>query len=177
MLFNHIDPPHALTPRQKHTADLQTRLQAAAEKGELSEVKRLVEVEGASANLRGGRLGTTPLILASVAGKEDIVDYLLNKGADPNLHELHPMAISALFKASVFGHTAIAQRLLERGALVNEQGPANGMTPLHDAVFRGRVEVAKLLLGFGANPDLKDYTGRSAKDLAQGQPNLESLFR
>jgi ankyrin repeat protein len=50
------------------------------------------------------------------------------------------------------------------------------MSPLHDAVFRGRVDVAKLLLSFGADPRLKDYTGRTPKDLAKGRPALEALF-
>lgn len=176
VLLDHIDPPRRLTAKEQHIADIQKQLQTAGEKGELAEVKRLVEVEGASVNLRAGRLGSTPLILASVAGKEDVVAYLLAKGANPNLHELHPMAISALFKAAVFGHSSIAQKLLQSGALVNEQGPANGMTPLHDAVFRRRVDVVKLLLSFGADPKLQDYTGRTAKDLAKGLPELEVLF-
>lgn len=175
-LLNIIDPPHILSPKEVHVAELQKRLQVSAEQGDLAAVKKLVEVEKADVNTRAGRLGSTPLILASVAGKEDVVAYLLAKGANPNRHELHPMAISALFKASVFGHTGIARRLLQAGSLVNEQGPANGMTPLHDAVFRRRADVTKLLLSFGADPNIKDYTGRTAKDLAKGSPEMQQIF-
>jgi ankyrin repeat protein len=175
-LLNVIDPPRYLNAIEIRKADLQKRLQDASEKGDLDAVKRIVEVEKADLNTLAGRLGTTPLILASVAGKEDVVSYLLTKGANPNLHELHPMGISALFKAAVFGHTETAHKLLQAGAQANEQGAANGMSPLHDAVFRGRVDVAKLLLSFGADPRLKDYTGRTPKDLAKGRPALEALF-
>jgi ankyrin repeat protein len=176
-LLDIVDPPRPLSPLEIQKADQQKRLQGAAEKGDLNSVKQIVEVEKADPNTRAGRLGTTPLILASVAGKVDVVSYLLAKGANPNLQELHPMGISALFKAAVFGHTEVAHLLLQAGAIVNEQGPANGMTPLHDAVFRGRVDVAKLLLSFGADAKLKDYSGRTPKDLAKGRSELEAIFR
>ncbi|TWW07985.1 hypothetical protein E3A20_28850 [Planctomyces bekefii] len=62
------------------------------------------------------------------------------------------------------------------GSDVNEQGPANGMTPLHDAVQRGRVDVAKLLLEFDANPAIEDYAGRTPRDLVGNRPELLQLF-
>ena len=176
-LLNIIDPPRRLSEAEVRKRDLQIRLQSAAEKGDLITVRQLVDIDKANLNTRAGRLGTTPLILASVAGKEDVVEYLLANGANPNLYERHPMGISALFKAAVFGHAGIALRLLQAGANVNEQGPANGMSPLHDAVFRGRIEVAKLLLQYGADRSLKDYSGRTPMDFAKGRPELEDLFR
>lgn len=107
----------------------------------------------------------------------EIVNYLVAHGADPNMKERHPMGVSALFKAAIFGHEAIVAALLKAGALVNEQGPANGMTPLHDAVLRGRTKVVSLLLKSGADPKIEDYTGRTPIDLAKGNPELSEIFK
>ena len=52
------------------------------------------------------------------------------------------------------GHTAVAEMLLDHGALVNALGFDND-TPLHDAVANGHVEIVRLLLERGANPLLR----------------------
>jgi hypothetical protein len=51
---------------------------------------------------------------------------------------------------------------------VNE-GDANGVTPLHDAVVRGP-DVLRFLLDHGAKLDVKDKRGRMPLDVAQGVP-------
>jgi ankyrin repeat protein len=53
---------------------------------------------------------------------------------------------------------------------------------LAQAVFQGRLEVAKLLLEKGANPDARGKDGRSVLELASkppkpNSPDLEALIR
>lgn len=41
-----------------------------------------------------------------------------------------------------------------------------GKTPLHWAVIRNSLSISSFLMSFGADPNVKDYSNRSAKDLA-----------
>ncbi len=132
-------------------------------------------------NALGQAMGTTPLIEASVRGYTSVVDLLLKRGADPLVHEEHPMGITGLFKAAVFGFTDAARLQLEaiRGrqphnlaTAVNEQGAANGLTPLHDAILRAQLPVAELLLSFGARADIQSHAGQTAAQLAATNPSV-----
>jgi outer membrane protein assembly factor BamB len=60
-------------------------LLVAARNGDLAEVKRLVE-GGVPVDVEG-MWGTTPLALAARAQALDVIEYLLEKGADPNGRE------------------------------------------------------------------------------------------
>ena len=59
-------------------------------------------------------IGRTPLMHAAYLGNLEIVDMLLNVGANPNL--LTEQGISAIGYAAIDGHTAIIQRLRAAGA-------------------------------------------------------------
>ena len=61
--------------------------------------------------------GDTPLMLASLAGHESVVDILLEAGADPNL--TNESGETALILASKYGFTAVAASVIEAGADVN----------------------------------------------------------
>ncbi|MBC7793295.1 MAG: ankyrin repeat domain-containing protein [Clostridia bacterium] len=163
------------TPRQDQVF---LDLLAAADRGDLEAIKGAIDADAKVVNQRGGKLGTTLLILAAVAGRDDVVRLLLDRGADPNLTEIHPMGVHALFKAAIFGHAAIAQMLVDAGAHVNDQGLANGMTPLHDAVLQGRSAVVRVLLRATARADLEDYTGATAQQFARerGSEAVKAVF-
>ncbi|TWW07986.1 hypothetical protein E3A20_28860, partial [Planctomyces bekefii] len=108
-ILDHIAPQRTLSDEALSQQDVQQRLLAAAERGDIDSVVQITENEHADLNLLSGRLGTSPLILATMGGHSAVVSYLLSKGADPRLHERHPMAITALFKAAVFDYTEIAR--------------------------------------------------------------------
>jgi ankyrin repeat protein len=57
---------------------------------------------------------------------------------------------SPLHWAARFGHTAMAEYLIRRGANVNADG-GGGWTPLHFAAQRGHLETVKQLVARGAN--------------------------
>lgn len=152
---------------------------AAADRGDVDALRSAIAKDPAVVNQRGGRLGTTALILATVAGRTDVARLLLERGADPNLTEIHPMAVHPLFKAAVFGRDAIAQLLVNAGARIDDQGLANGMTPLHDAVLQGRAGMVRILLAAHARTDIEDYTGATAAQFARdrGSDEVRAVFR
>jgi ankyrin repeat protein len=56
-------------------------------------------------------------------------------------------------------NTEIVILLIESGYDINAIGPANGYTPLHDAVMANNAAAAKILLQYGANKNIKGKDG------------------
>ena len=84
---------------------------------------------------------------------------------------------TALMGVCFKGYTNLAQKLIEKGANVNERNPM-GATCLIYAVTLNREEIAKLLVAHGAAIEPKDARGNSALDHAriQGIPTLINLL-
>ncbi|MBM3202213.1 MAG: ankyrin repeat domain-containing protein, partial [Chlamydiae bacterium] len=68
------------------------------------------------------------------------------------------------------------QLLLKNGAQVNEKDSTYGRTPLMHAVEQKRKDVVRVLLVYGADPNLKDNGGRSAINLT-GDNEMKKLLR
>jgi ankyrin repeat protein len=112
------------------------------------------EVNGADSS------GNSTLSEAVRERRVQVVDALLNAGADPNAANV--AGITPLMTAVSFDpeSTAILQRLLDAGAVVD--APDNrGKTALMWAAGYGRKEAVMLLLQHGANPGLRDDSGRT----------------
>jgi uncharacterized protein len=110
--------------------------------------------------------GFTALHLASFFGHAEIVDLLLDAGAEVDVPARNPMRVTPLHSAAASGHVGIATRLVERGADVNAR-QEGGFTPLHSAGQNGDQETARLLLKHGADPGLRTDDGRTAVDFAR----------
>lgn len=80
---------------------------------------------------------------------------------------------SPLFRAIVFRNRDSAVFLLNHGADVNGDSPSY---PVHEAAERDQPELVELFLEHGADPWLKDYSGRSAFDLARS-PEVKTVFQ
>ncbi|THW55950.1 hypothetical protein D6D19_10657, partial [Aureobasidium pullulans] len=85
---------------------------------------------------------------ASAEGNDEIVQLLLDRGADVNA----PGGCynNALYAASAYGHDEIVQMLLDKGADVNAQGGYYGNV-LQAASARGHDKTVQLLLEKGAD--------------------------
>lgn len=117
--------------------------------------------------------GWTALMIAAVKGYADIGRLLLEHGAEPNQADIYLW--TPLMRA-VFEERLQMVRLLARHqrTRVNQRGE-NGVTALHLAVVKGDVDSVKLLLAQGADPDIKDDSGRTALDFAKQNNNLGLL--
>jgi uncharacterized protein len=111
------------------------------------------------------------LIPACKSGDPEVVKLVLDQGADPSFNDGLPLRI-----ASHNAPVAIIQLLLDRGAQVDlrPSGSAD-RTALAVACFRGRPDIATVLLDKGANIEVKvDKEGKTplmlALDLARTDP-------
>ena len=73
--------------------------------------------------------------------------------AATNPQDIHTEHMPPLFRAAEAGRTDEVRRLIESGANVNEEFPERGFTPLMLASLRAHVEIVKLLLKAGADPN------------------------
>jgi ankyrin repeat protein len=137
-------------------------LHEAAFAGDLDEVRRLLE-EGAAVDIPDGE-GRTALMWASFNGHTSVNALLLEKGAAINTREA--TGRTALMYASSGPFAGTVELLLEKGAEVNLQGTAEGFTALMTAAAEGQVEVVRVLMEYGANPDLEDVDGDTAESFA-----------
>lgn len=67
---------------------------------------------------------------------------------------------TALIWASFYGQTALIKWLVQNGADVNFQD-RNGFSGLHFCGQEQKADAAKILIGYGANPNIKDAHGNS----------------
>jgi uncharacterized protein len=161
-------------------------LVAAAKSGDRAEVEKLIAA-GANVNERLPINGSvdddyTPLGIAVREGHIDIVRLLLSAGADPR-RVIGLMRGTVVHEAAFFGNSRMIEALLARDGSVprpelDAQGPYNGLTALHDAVWHGHLDAARALVRAGARLDLQTHTGLTPRQLAllYGYGDIVSFF-
>jgi ankyrin repeat protein len=163
---------------EQHASGLLTALMFAAREGDL-ESARLLVTAGADINVRGGD-GKDALGLAIFNGSYDVASFLVDKGA--NVNQADAQRFTPLFWAVDHRNMETApnfpwmvttdplpliKKLLDAGADVNfliNNTPRARMregsprivfaTALMRAAFSGDIELVKLLLAHGANPNV-----------------------
>lgn len=136
--------------------------------------------EGADANGRTPRRNTV-FQTAVKKGNIDLIELLLNAGADMEAYSPTDAPRTALQYAAQRGNTVVVRFLLERGANCN--APAAdlmGATALQAAAIGGNLQITLMLLKAGANinaPAARIH-GRSALEAAaeHGRLDILSLF-
>ena len=111
----------------------------------------------------------TPLLVASREGLTEVVKVLLENDADQTIPGF-PMDAIAFHKAGYMGHPEIVKLLLadkRADQVVNAQGPNNGYTPLHDAIWHGHTTAAKAFIEAGVELELRTYEQDTPEQLAQ----------
>ena len=167
-----------------------TPLLFAIREGNLEAVKLLLDsgsdIHWSSANR------TSPLVIALLNGQIGVADYLLDRGADPNATDAYGRAaLFAAVDLRNFNHARfpdvpydgrdplpLINKLLQKGADQNTRAdtiPYNGLyvfdgswinfdgqTSFIRAALAGDVELMRLLLEHGANPNLATVEGTTA---------------
>lgn len=135
--------------------------------GNLQRVRELLD-EGIDINHKNEQNeGRAALHAASENNREDVVRFLLEKGANVNIQD--SAGNTPLLYASRYGHEGIARILIDAGANVNQRN-VEGRIPLHDACWNGYSrQLVKLLLDKGSNVNAKDMNGWSPLHMASGR--------
>lgn len=115
--------------------------------------------------------GWTPLIIASSAGRDNIVKLLLERKADPN--NLTATGHSALHYAASRNRYHIAELLVAANADLNAQDTVSLATPLHRAASKGNLKIVRLLLENKCDPNLMDSEGNTPLHMACEEERTE----
>jgi len=127
----------------------------AIENGDLSQVQAIVADNPDQVNEKDPG-NNTPLHLAAIGGNKDIVEFLIESGADINMgdNENSPPVVNA----ALGGHFEIVKLMLDKGASPT-LADDNDMTPLHFAAMGGDTRIIELLLARGADVDAGNRNG------------------
>ncbi|MFT6765801.1 MAG: ankyrin repeat protein [Alteromonas naphthalenivorans] len=127
-----------------------------------------------NSNLRNTK-GQSPLAIAIDQKNKNIVQLLLEAGADSNIQD--NFNNTPLMYAALNGHVGITKLLLNAEANPNLQDN-NGNTALMHAAHKGLKNIAKLLLKAGADADLQTTNGNAALILAaeHNKPEMAQLL-
>jgi ankyrin repeat domain-containing protein 17 len=101
----------------------------------------------------------TALTLACAGGHDDLVELLINRGAD--IEHRDKKGFTPLILAATAGHEKVVEVLLNHNADIEAQSERTKDTPLSLACSGGRYEVVELLLNRNANKEhrnVSDYT-------------------
>lgn len=126
------------------------------------EAARLLLEHGAEVDAADWR-GRTALYFAASEGKVDMIEFLLEQGADVSTRDSDLW--TPLHAAVLFGRNEAARCLLEHGADANAKAcdlfhyHPEFDTPLGIAVDKAYAPMVRLLLQYGANPDVPAMDG------------------
>jgi ankyrin repeat protein len=126
---------------------LNQELIEASRVNNVPKVSRLLRA-GADVNAKHGFLTLTPLLWACYHDHEQVVQVLLEHGADIEAKDSQDW--TPLHYACYKGRVAVVNELLSRGAN-NEAMNNRGSTPLHIASLNDHLAIVKALVSKGAN--------------------------
>lgn len=150
------------SPRSPRAAAAAPLEQAAIE-GHMDHIKNLI-AHGNDINTRNLR-GQTPLLLAAEMGNSEVVQLLLENGAEVDAGATDS-GYTPLHHAARRGHIALCELLIRYGADPDRQ-TARLETPLHLAVASGHAGVVALLLKYQARLDIRDTQGMTPLQQAE----------
>jgi len=153
----------------------------AAASGDAARILELVREEPARVGYTSPD-GFSPLGLAAFFGHPEVVEVLLESGADPDVPSRNAMKVTPLHSGAACGDPAtalaICRRLLGAGADPDRR-QTGGWTPLHQAAARGHVRLVRILLDRNARTDVRSEDGHTPLDLARerGHDRVVELLR
>lgn len=163
--------------------------------GNLCEVQRLLSLDPSLIHEREN--GLSPVIVASYYQEPAVADFLVNKAGGLTIFEAasrgrnsqivrllayDPFLVNAyaedgfqpLGLACFFGHYETAEYLIKAGASINcTSRNSIKATPIQSAATAGHSKIVMLLLGYGADPNLRDQVGNTPLHAASQNGDTE----
>jgi uncharacterized protein len=149
-----------------HNGD--TALAIAASMGRLAFVKALLASSAADATAqleRANVAGSTPLILAALAGRGEVATWLINAGA--KVDPANAQGETALSAAAFNGDAELAALLLQRGAKPDTVD-TTGKGVIVYAAARGAAAIVEKLIDAGVDPNARYHADLTALMRAAG---------
>jgi ankyrin repeat protein len=162
-----------MAENKSHGSTVVSGLRSAVNSGYRQRVLALLD-GGADIDAQDRIGDSTALTHAAWLGRDDLVELLLENGADPNRREQHGW--TALHIAIKHGYSGIVATLIDHGADVDAR--VHGWTPMLLAAKDWRFQVPDYLVKKGADVNATDYHGRTALHWAahHGDKKLAQLL-
>lgn len=109
--------------------------------------------------------GFTGLGLAAYFGHKELVQILIDNGANVNLPSNNNFKVAPLHSACAIQDLEITGILLENGANPNAR-QMQGITPLHSAAHNGNLPLVELLVQYKAELDAVTEGGKTPSEMA-----------
>lgn len=161
--------------KEDEMENLDMQLLFAVKQGNLKRVKQLVEIEGANTESKTPIHQMTPLHVAVRYEHEDILIYLLERGANVNTYDsegwtpLHWSVNNCPF--------TIFKLLINSGSHLNVISLYTTTTPLHLACYYGFRDKIEYLLERGASPFLLNGKGKTVHEIAKEENYPEEIVK
>ena len=147
----------------------QEGLMDAAYNGRFNDVREYLKDEIVNVNwTHNANGGITALFRACWKGHRDVVELLLDHGADIETRTFYNSE-TLLMITCIYGHASTTKLLLDRGCAINAVDN-NGNTALHWAITNS-MECVKELLTYGADTSIKNKDGETPLDKAKDNNN------
>ncbi|GLD97358.1 hypothetical protein PINS_up006042 [Pythium insidiosum] len=141
------------------THEMEWRLRNAAWRGDIATVNALLRMDP-DVNARDPLMnGWTALHRAISRGHSDVVQLLIDEGADLNARD--DMGETPLHQALTKGYVDIVLALIRAGVNVKDSSKW-GWIPLHTAALKGHVSVVSALIDAGADVAVRAHGGSTA---------------
>ena len=137
------------------------------------EIAGILHCNGSSVDPRGYQR-TSPLGSAVQYDDLEIIQTLLDYGADVNVEDEFGSNTLALATFGRFNEPRVVRLLLDHGADPDSRRQ-DGTTPLLRASENGTIEIVRLLVEHGASVDVKDEDGRTPLEVASGEHRDEII--
>jgi uncharacterized protein len=138
---------------------------SAIEEGRTETVREILSADSTLVNARN-ESGLSAILSATYRGRNDIARLLLDLGAQLDI-----------FEAAATGTQDRLEQLLQQEPGLKESWSNDGWTPLHLAVFFGRVNIAHFLLSKGVDINAASRTNERVSPLhsALANPNNAAI--
>ena len=138
---------------------------SAVDSGQIDRVRELVASEPGLVNAKNDS-GFSAVLYSTYRGRNEIAKLLIDKGATLNV-----------FEAAATGSQDKLEQLLQKDPSLRNAWSYDGWTPLHLAVFFGRINIAHFLLSKGVDINVPSRTNEHVTPLhsALANPNNAAI--